>query len=177
MRTIRNVVFVGALLVCPALLSYAGDDQAAAPTKDKKEAVESGRRTRLRLGTFTVGGFYSHFSGSRFYPYPYGYYPLYWDPFWDFYTPFYHPGYFQGFYPGDGKGEVKLQADPGKAEVFLDGAYAGTADRLKNLWLDPGAYEISVKADHCAPFRQRIYVLSGKTLKVTARLEKSEAKR
>ena len=71
-------------------------------------------------------------------------------------------------------GEVQLTALPGKAEIYLDGAYAGTAQNLKRIWLDPGAYDLSVIAQNCAPFHKRIYVLSGKRLKVSAPLTPQE---
>src|SRR4029077_1247944 len=51
------------------------------------------------------------------------------------------------------------------------GAYAGTADRLKSMWLDPGAYDLTVSAKDRESFHQRVYVLSGKSLKITAKLD------
>jgi hypothetical protein len=44
------------------------------------------------------------------------------------------------------KGEVKLSADPKTAEVYIDGAYAGKADQLRTMWLDSGAYDLSLSA-------------------------------
>jgi hypothetical protein len=61
-----------------------------------------------------------------------------WDPFWGPYGPF---GYLPNLAYGNDKGEVKLAADPKQAGVYIDGAYAGTADCLKTLWLEPGAYD------------------------------------
>ena len=62
------------------------------------------------------------------------------------------------------------------AAVYVDGGYAGTADKLKNLWLDPGAYDLAVSAPGRVDFHERLYVLSGKSLKITARLEAAEVK-
>jgi hypothetical protein len=62
-------------------------------------------------------------------------------------------------------GEVKLQGTQKSAEVFLNGAYAGITGDLKSIWLEPGAYDLEVKAGH-QRFSQRIYVLSGKSLKI-----------
>ncbi len=155
----------------------AGQDTQAGPG-NKKDNAERNHKFRVRLGTISVGAGYSHFSGPIYYPYgPYGFYPytlayspFLWDPFWSNYPPFYHPGYFQGFAYGDGKGEVRLRVEPKTADVYLDGAYAGTADRLKSMWLEAGAYDLSVSTKDRAPFRRRIYVLSGKSLKITANL-------
>ena len=112
---------------------------------------------QVKLGTVSVGASYSRFS----YPYYYGYDPWFWNPC------FYHPGYFMGFPQAADKGEVRLWANP-KADVYLDDAYAGLAANLKHIWLDPGAYNLSVRAPNRAPFEQRIYVLTGKTLRINA---------
>jgi hypothetical protein len=55
-------------------------------------------------------------------------------------------GYFG--YDG-GRGEIKLTlaprtVDPKLAEVYVNNAFAGAADHLKNMWLEPGAYELSI---------------------------------
>jgi hypothetical protein len=75
-----------------------------------------------------------------------------------------------------GTGEGRLIADPKAAEVYINGGYAGTADKLKTLWLDPGAYDLTVSAAGRQPFHQRLYVLSGKSLKITAKLSAEAAK-
>jgi hypothetical protein len=144
--------------------STSAEDSATA--EDQKV---SDRKWHLRLGTISVGAGYSRFS-SPFY-YPYGYYPfspfyssLLWDPYWGY---FYPTGYFSY---NDGKGEVRLSA-PKQAEVYLDNAYAGKAEKLKSIWLKPGAYDLSVSDNDRASYHQRIYVLSGKSLKITAKLE------
>lgn len=144
---------------------------------DKKESAKPERKTHVRLGTVSVGGFYSHYGGPvywgpLYYRYPCGYWPsaLFWDPFWsDCLYPF-HPGYFVGFAPAPDKGEVKLKVNLKEAEVFLDGAYAGKAEDLKSMWLEPGAYDLSVTAKSQAAFHRRIYVLTGKTLRINAAL-------
>jgi hypothetical protein len=73
------------------------------------------------------------------------------------------------------KGELKLTADPKTAEVYIDGAYAGTADHLKTMWLDSGAYDLSLAAKGRKGFHQRIYVLGRRSLKILARLEPEKA--
>lgn len=142
------------------------------PQKESDAPADKGK-LHLRLGTVWVGGGYSHFSGPYYYPYgPYGFYPgdwVYgsaWYPIWGGY-PYYPSGYFTY---NNGRGELRLSADPKVAEVYIDGAYAGTADRLKSIWLDPGAYDLTVSAADRESFHQRVYVLSGKSLKITAKL-------
>jgi hypothetical protein len=145
------------------------DDQTAKEKAQKEPDTDKGK-LRLRLGTVWVGAGYSHFSGPYYYPYgPYGgdwIYGSLWHPVWGGY-PYYPPGYFDF---NNGRGELKLTADPKMAEVYIDGAYAGTADRLKSIWLDPGAYDLTVSAADRESFHQRVYVLSGKSLKITAKL-------
>jgi hypothetical protein len=94
----------------------------------------------------------------------------YYNPFW--YGPWFHPGYAAGFAYGPGLGEVKLKSTAGDAMVLIDGAYAGEARKLKSMWLEPGVYNLEVRDDAGATFSKRIYVLSGKTLQIQARLER-----
>jgi PEGA domain len=149
----------------------AGAQTSSDANKEKNDSGSgSDHKLHLRLGPVFLGAGYSRFSGPGYYPY--GFYPFapeysgLWSPYWGPY-PFFAPGYF-GY--GSAKGEVRLSAEPKTAEVYLDRAYAGTADHLKNIWLEPGAYDLSVAAAGREAFHQRIYVLSGKSLKITARL-------
>jgi len=149
-------------------------DATAAPSQQNDEQ-SSGRETHLRLGGISVSASYAHF-GPGIYPYgfPYGPYyspfaaSLWWDSFWGFYP----AGYFS---PADGKGEVKLNDAPKNASVYLDGGYAGTVEHLKSFWLDPGVYDLLLSTPDGREFQQRVYVLSGKTLKIEAKLAKSIA--
>ena len=153
--------------------------EAKADTNSDKDSSQPDHKYRIRLGGFAVGAGYRYFSGPG-YPYgfegPYGFFPysgvyssIFWEPFGGGY-PFYPAGYFQ---PGDGKGEVRLTTDRKDASVYLNGGYAGTADHLKTVWLDPRAYDLSVSAPDHTTYEQRIYVLSGKSLKITAKLVSS----
>ena len=117
--------------------------------------------THIRLAGISVGAGYSHFSGPYYgYPYWSGWGPYY-SPFWNYYSP-----WLPGFAQGPGMGQIKLKSDSPRAEVFLDGAYAGTADRLKSMWLEPGAYTLEVKADGRTAYNRRVYILSGKSLRI-----------
>ena len=201
----RVLGFAALLLVfTPASLPAQSNEQAAEPATAKTNAsgpavdatqtskedsndkdVPEKRKFRLRLGGVSVGAGYSHFSGPYYYPYaypfgysPFGFYPgdwvaaSFWYPIASPY-PYYAP---DAFRCGDGRGEIRLNAEPREAKVYIDGGYAGTADKLKTLWLDPGAYDLTVSAAGRENFHQRLYVLSGKSLKITARLDPEQTK-
>jgi hypothetical protein len=165
----------------PQLQSQSGTNTVVPKDSDKEVQKESGKqgdsdrgdKWHVRLGTISIGAGYSSspfffgpFWPYGFYPYSFAYAPFFYDPF---YSPFYRP-YAGGFGYGPDKGEVKLTANPKDAQVFLDGAYAGTANHLRSMWLTSGAYDLSVSVPGREPFQQRIYVLSGKSLKIDAKL-------
>ena len=91
---------------------------------------------------------------------------------WGWYGPYY--GYYgpYGFYGPyrpyvySNVGEVKLDTKVKDAEVFINGAYAGTAGKLKSMWLRPDTYDLEIRAPGRAPYDERIYVVAGKTLHV-----------
>ena len=118
----------------------------------------------VRLGTVSVGAGYGYYSG----PVWPGYYP----PF--FYDPFYDPWIGYSFFPSPiylvpqpDKGQVSLQGSYDCSEIYIDNAYAGTAATLKKFWLAPGVYDLEVRPKDQTPKKKRIYVLTGKTLKVS----------
>jgi hypothetical protein len=70
-----------------------------------------------------------------------------------------------------GRGQINLKVEPKTAGVWINNGFAGTVASLKsNLWLDPGAYDLCIKAAGHADYCRRIYALSGKKLTVLARL-------
>jgi len=162
------------LLCCHIPVAAAAEEENKANDSSEENASpEVHSKTRVTLGGISLGGFYRHDSGFGYYPYYFPYNSAFWAPYpvWpypDFSPGLYHPGYYRGFSRSDGMGEVKLLTSEKTAEVFLDGAYAGVAEDLKSIWLEPGAYTLEVKGDGSEPFRKRIYVLSGKTVKVNA---------
>lgn len=164
----------------PAISNTASPGAQATDPQDQPSKVSSKEKpdkgkTHVRLGTVTVGASYTRFSngflvpfwGYGFYPYYFGYEPFFYDPFYNSY--FYEP-YTAGLAYGPDKGEVRLEAKPGSASVYLNDAYAGTAGKLKHMWLSPGAYDLTVAAPDGSEFHQRIYVLSGKSLKIHAKI-------
>lgn len=157
-------------------------EESRADQKDADSQPPEKRKLRLRFGGLAGGAGYSHFFGPIYpYGYPYGAYGYYpgdwyggsvWSPLWSPY-PYYGPN---SFAYNNGRGELRLSADPKVAEVYIDGGYAGTVDKLKTLWLDPGAYDLTVSSAGRESFHQRVYVLSGKSLKITANLNPGDSK-
>jgi hypothetical protein len=143
------------------------NSQAPITTKN-----DSDHKTRFRWGGITVGAGYSYFSAPYFPYYGFGLYPyvgtwglspLFWDPCCSPYPP-------PAFTYDAGKGEVRLSSDVKDGAVYIDGAFAGRAGQRKSMWLDPGVYDLLVSAQGRTAFQQRIYVLSGKSLKISAKL-------
>ncbi|MCC6861641.1 MAG: hypothetical protein IT158_23930 [Bryobacterales bacterium] len=168
-RSLRSAFLLGCILIAAAPAQTGSDrGKTGEPSADLKPV----RHPRVRLGGISLGAGYTHYGGSYWgYPYysRYAYWPGFWtpgywgyDPWW--WYPAIHPGYFSGFAYAPYMGEVKLRA-PEKAEVFLDGAYAGVSGKLKSMWLEPGAYNLELRSP-AGSFQKRIYVLSGKTLSI-----------
>jgi hypothetical protein len=61
---------------------------------------------------------------------------------------------------------VKLDTHVKDAQVFVDGAYAGTSGKLKTMWMRPGTYTIEMRAPGQPQFAEKIYVVAGKTVHV-----------
>lgn len=85
-----------------------------------------------------------------------GWYAPYWGPYWG--GPYYRYGYFPN------AGEVKLDTKVKDAQVFINGAYAGTTHENKTMHLRPGSYNIEIKENGQTPFAQKVYVAAGQTL-------------
>ena len=175
-RKFRLQIVVPLLLVCFLTISSFAQEKKEPnkePTKPDTGTAGEDRKTHVRLGGVSIGAGYSRYSGPYYSdPYFYPFYPAvwgiadyYWSAFYDLYSPLYGPGPYWQYSPAAGMGEVKLQSTQKNAEVFLNGAYAGLTGDLKSIWLEPGAYDLEVKADRQS-FSQRIYVLSGKSVKI-----------
>ncbi len=113
-------------------------------------ALPASAATRFRGGftagpTFGFGGWYGPFFGPFV---PYGPYPVAYS----------------------NAGEVKLSTNVKDADVFINGAFAGKASKLKSMWLPPSEYSLEIRAAGYAPFAERIYVVPGKTIRVQADL-------
>lgn len=79
-------------------------------------------------------------------------------PFWATYwgpNPYYS-------YPN--AGEVKLDTKVKDAQVFINGAYAGTTKDNKTMHLRPGSYNIEIREAGQTQFAEQVYVAAGKTI-------------
>jgi len=88
-----------------------------------------------------------------------GWYRPYWGPSWGM-GPYWGPSY----YVDENVGQVKLDTHAKDADVFLNGAYAGTTHDNKTMHLRPGTYNIEIREGGRTEFAQRVYVVRGKTL-------------
>ena len=111
-------------------------------------ALPASAAVRYVRGGFGYGRAFGPW-GYWYAPYTYGAYP------W-----FSHPN----------AGEVKLETNVKDAEVFINGAYAGTVGSLKSMRLRQGAYNLEVRSPGRARYAERIYVVNGKTLRVRPEL-------
>jgi hypothetical protein len=94
--------------------------------------------------------------GRPYYYRPYygGWYSPFWGPYWAPYG---------GYYAHPNAGEVKLDTKVKDAQVFINGAYAGTTKENKSMYLRPGSYNIEIRG-FGNRFAERVYVVAGKTL-------------
>jgi hypothetical protein len=166
-----------------AFAGDSGNSHAAEGQPQRAAKADEGRGTRVRLGGVSFGAGYSHFSGFPYGGSPYGGWPYYrgaydllFYPSYGWLGGFVHPGYYRDYRQGAGMGQVKLRTEDKLAPVYLDGGYAGVAKDLKTIWLTPGAYDLELRTDN-ESFSRRIYVLSGKTVRVDAELTPTQEKR
>lgn len=81
-----------------------------------------------------------------------------------YYAPYYWgPGYYA---PYANTGEVKIDSKITTAEVFINGAYAGTVKDNKTMHLRQGNYTIEVRNGGQTTFSQTVYVTAGKTMHI-----------
>ncbi len=105
--------------------------------------------------------------GRGFYVRPaIGFWGGWYDPFfYDWYGPYWsYPAY------AVNEGQLKVKTNVKNADVFINGAFAGKAGKLKSMWLRPDAYNIEVRAPGYTKYAERVYVVPGKTIKVDAEL-------
>ena len=85
---------------------------------------------------------------------------------WGYGYPPYYGGAYSVVVTHPGAGEVKLDTKIKDADVFVNGAYAGTAKELKTMWMRQGAYNFEVRSPGRPTFAEKIYVVTGKTVHV-----------
>jgi hypothetical protein len=112
-----------------------------------------------------VGGF--RFGGPRFYGPPF-YAGGFYGPGW------YGPGYYglgwyepYGYVPGPVAGKVKFDTKVKNAQVYVDGAYAGTVSQLGTFPLKAGTHDVELRdAGGQSLYNEHIDVIAGKTIKI-----------
>jgi hypothetical protein len=89
-------------------------------------------------------------------PYYGGFYAPFWGPYWG--------GYWGPAYAYPNSGEVKIDTKVKDAQVFINGAYAGTTRENKSMHLRPGNYNIEIREAGTTQYAEKVYVVAGKTL-------------
>lgn len=88
-------------------------------------------------------------------------------PYYGWYGPYagryWGPGSY-GRYDAYSAGQVKLDTKVKDAEVFINGAFAGTTHENKSMHLRPGTYKIEIRQAGKTRFAEQVYVVRGKTL-------------
>jgi hypothetical protein len=96
------------------------------------------------------------------YSYYYPYRAWGWGMGWGWGNPY---GDYQPYYQ-DAKGKIKLRDYVKSDQVYIDGAYAGTADKMKTIKLDPGRYTIEIRRQGTELINRSVYVVAGKTVEI-----------
>jgi hypothetical protein len=97
------------------------------------------------------------FIGGGYWGGPYWGGPYWGGPYWG---PYWGPAYYA--YPNTG--EIKIDTKVKDAQVFINGAYAGTTHENKKMHLRPGSYNLEIREGGRAQFAEKVYVAAGKTL-------------
>ncbi|HLK21091.1 MAG TPA: PEGA domain-containing protein [Bryobacteraceae bacterium] len=86
----------------------------------------------------------------------------YWGGYWG---PYYGYGpYWGGYYAYPNSGQIKLDTKVKDAQVFINGAFAGTTHENKTMHLRPGSYNLEIREGGRTQFAEKVYVAAGKTL-------------
>jgi hypothetical protein len=109
-------------------------------------------------GRVFIGGYFydPHFGPYPWWPrtaYPYWYFPVY-----------------------DHRAELRVQATPREAAVYVDGFYAGIVDDFdgvfQSLFLPPGGHQVALYLEGFRTAFHNVYLRPGSTLKLHDRLER-----
>jgi hypothetical protein len=88
------------------------------------------------------------------------YRPWGFGPYWGG-GPYYGGMYVPPAHPHSG--QVKFDTKEKTAQVFIDGAFAGTVKDVNSAWLREGSHNVRVLHGDGTRFESRIYVLAGKS--------------
>jgi hypothetical protein len=87
------------------------------------------------------------------------YYGGFYNPYWGW-----GPAYGGYYYGHPNAGEVKLDTKVKDAQVFINGAYAGTTHETKSMYLRPGSYNVEIREGGHTQYAEKVFVVAGKTL-------------
>ena len=165
--------------------SYGAQPRVAVPRQNAGRYDGYGNRNGYRV--YSPGNKYNNY---RYYPYksygyarPYYYYPysfgygpygrgsFYFDLYYNSYV-FYPPAvarydYYGSYYGTYGypTGELRLQVRPRDAQVFIEGAYAGTVDdfdgTFQSLRLEQGEYKVEIVLPGYEPLDFDVQIVPG----------------
>jgi hypothetical protein len=93
--------------------------------------------------------------------------PVYYGPgFYGWYAPAWYWPYGPYVYaPASNMGAVKIDTNRKDAQVYVDGAYAGTVAQLKTFPLGAGEHDIELRSPNGQSFYQeRVTIVPGRTL-------------
>jgi len=86
-----------------------------------------------------------------------------WGPYWGW-GPYWEPYWGPVYNAHPNTGQVKLDTKVKEAQVFINGAYAGTTHDNKTMYLRPGQYKIEIQEPGHTPFVENVYVVLDKTV-------------
>jgi hypothetical protein len=127
-------------------------------------APAASAQARFR-GGFRFGGPRVRVYGPSFYAGP----RFFYGPGW------YGPGYYglgwyepYGYVAAPDAGKIKFDTKMKDAQIFVDGAYAGTVGQLGTFPLKAGAHDLELRAPdgQSSVYTEHINVIAGKTLKI-----------
>ena len=68
-------------------------------------------------------------------------------------------------------GQLKIDTPLKDAQVYINGAYAGTVKEVNSMWLRQGTDQLEVRAADGEKFDTKVWVTDGKTVKVRPELQ------
>ena len=102
----------------------------------------------------------------------YYYHPYFYDPWFGPWGPWYPAPYAYGYYPyyGPPEADLRLLGKPNKAEVYVDGYFAGIVDEFdgffQRLHVPPGQHEITLRLEGYRTVHQKLYLTPKNTVKL-----------
>jgi len=107
----------------------------------------------------------------------YYYHPYFYDPWFGPWGPWYPAPYAYGYYPyyGPPEADLRLLVKPNKAEVYVDGYFAGIVDEFdgifQRLHVPPGQHEITLRLEGYRTVHQKLYLPVNTTYKLHYNME------